>query len=42
MCSFPDLRNVNLVGTENNLEDQGYECLDKWDEQGQYRSDLIN
>ena len=42
MCSFPDLRNVNLIGTENNLEDQGYECLDKWDEQGQYRSDLIN
>jgi hypothetical protein len=38
MCSFSDLRNVNLIGTENNLEEQGYECLDKWDERGQYRS----
>jgi hypothetical protein len=37
LCSFDDLRNVNLIGTENNLEEQGYECLDKWDEDGQYR-----
>jgi hypothetical protein len=36
LCSFPTLRNVNLMGTENNLEEQGYECLDKWDEDGQY------
>jgi len=27
---------LNLIGTENNLEEQGYECLDKWDERGQY------
>ena len=42
LCSFDDLKNVNLIGTENNLEEQGYECLDKWDEDGQYRSALIN
>lgn len=42
LCSFDDLKNVNLLGTENNLEEQGYECLDKWDEDGQYRSALIN
>ena len=42
LCSFEDLKNVNLLGTENNLEEQGYECLDKWDEDGQYRSALIN
>jgi hypothetical protein len=36
LCSFPDLKNVNLIGTENNLEEQEYECLDKWDERGQY------
>ena len=36
LCSFPDLKNVNLIGTENNLEEQDYECLDKWDERGQY------
>lgn len=42
LCSFPDLRNVNLLGTENNLEEQGYECLDKWDERGQYQSLSIN
>jgi hypothetical protein len=30
------------MGTENNLEEQGYECLDKWDERGQYQSHLIN
>ena len=38
LCSFPNLKNVNLMGTENNLEEQGYECLDKWDEEGQYKS----
>ncbi len=37
MCSFNQLRNVNLVGTENNFEEQGYGCLFKWDEKGQYR-----
>ena len=37
LCSFEDLKNVNLLGTENNLEEQGYECLDQWDEDGQYR-----
>jgi len=37
LCSFDDLKNVNLIGTENNLEEQGYECLDQWDEDGQYR-----
>ena len=42
LCSFPTLKNVNLIGTENNLEEQGYECLDKWDERGQYRTDLVN
>jgi hypothetical protein len=42
LCSFPTLKNVNLMGTENNLEEQGYECLDKWDERGQYQSHLIN
>ena len=42
LCSFPTLKNVNLIGTENNLEEQGYECLDKWDERGQYQSQLIN
>jgi hypothetical protein len=42
LCSFPDLINVNLIGTENNLDEQGYECLDKWDEQGQYQSPQIN
>ena len=36
LCSFPDLKNVNLTGTENNLEEQGYECLNMWDERGQY------
>ncbi len=42
LCSFPALRNVNLIGTENNLEEQGYECLEKWDERGQYQSPQIN
>ena len=42
LCSFDDLKNVNLLGTENNLEDQGYECLDKWDEDGQYRPTSFN
>ena len=42
LCSFPALRNVNLLGTENNLEEQGYECLEKWDERGQYQSISIN
>ena len=37
LCSFNDLKNVNLIGTENNLEEQGYECLDQRDEDGQYR-----
>ena len=41
LCSFPNLKNVNLMGTENNLEEQGYECLEKWDEEGQYRSTSI-
>ena len=36
MCAFPDLANVNLVGTENNFEEQGYGCLFKYDERGQY------
>lgn len=36
LCSFDVLKNVNLIGTENNLEEQGYECLDQWDENGQY------
>jgi hypothetical protein len=36
MCSFNQIQNVNLVGTENNFEEQGYGCLFKWDEQGQY------
>ena len=36
LCSFGTLRNVNLMGTENNLEEQGYECLEQWDERGQY------
>ena len=30
------MKNVNLVGTENNLDEQGFECLNKWDERGQY------
>lgn len=42
LCSFNDLKNVNLIGTENNLEEQGYECLDKWDEDGQYRPTSFN
>ena len=42
LCSFDDLKNVNLLGTENNLEEQGYECLDKWDENGQYRPTSFN
>ena len=42
LCSFPALRNVNLLGTENNLEEQGYECLEKWDERGQYQLLSIN
>jgi hypothetical protein len=42
LCSFNDLKNVNLLGTENNLEEQGYECLDKWDEDGQYRPTSFN
>jgi hypothetical protein len=42
LCSFDDLKNVNLLGTENNLEEQGYECLDKWDEDGQYRPTSFN
>ena len=42
LCSFEDLKNVNLLGTENNLEEQGYECLDKWDEDGQYRLTSFN
>ena len=42
LCSFNDLKNVNLIGTENNLEEQGYECLDKWDEDGQYRLTSFN
>ena len=37
ICSFNQLRNVNLVGTENNFDEQGYGCLYKWDEKGQYR-----
>jgi hypothetical protein len=42
LCSFNDLKNVNLIGTENNLEEQGYECLDQWDEDGQYRPTSFN
>ena len=42
LCSFNDLKNVNLLGTENNLEEQGYECLDQWDEDGQYRPTSFN
>ena len=42
LCSYPTLKNVNLMGTENNLKEQGFECLDKWDERGQYQSHLIN
>ena len=42
LCSFEDLKNVNLLGTENNLEEQGYECLDQWDEDGQYRPTSFN
>lgn len=36
LCSFSELKNVNLIDTENNLEEQGYECLNMWDERGQY------
>jgi hypothetical protein len=36
MCSFNQIQNINLKGTENNFEEQGYECLSKWDEEGQY------
>ena len=42
LCSFDELKNVNLIGTENNLEEQGYECLDQWDEDGQYRPTSFN
>jgi hypothetical protein len=42
LCSFPSLKNVNLIGTESNLEEQGYECLNKWDERGQYQPDYLN
>ena len=27
MCSFPNLVAVNLKGTDNNFEEQGYECF---------------
>jgi len=27
MCSFPNLNFVNLKGTDNNFEEQGYECF---------------
>jgi hypothetical protein len=27
---------VNLIGTESNFEEQGYDCLNKWDEKGQW------
>ena len=33
MCSF-QLQNISLVGTESNFEEQGYDCLSKWDEKG--------
>jgi hypothetical protein len=36
MCSFNQIKNINLKGTENNFEEQEYECLSKWDEEGQY------
>jgi uncharacterized protein YkuJ len=36
LCSFPTLKNVNLIDTKNNFEEQGYECLSKWDERGQW------
>lgn len=28
ICSLPKLRVINLKGTENNFEEQGYECVD--------------
>ena len=27
MCSFPNLKFLNLKGTDNNFEEQGYECF---------------
>jgi hypothetical protein len=36
MCSLNQLKNVNLIGTESNFEEQGYDCLNKWDEKGQW------
>jgi hypothetical protein len=28
ICSLPELSFINLQGTENNLEEQGYECIE--------------
>jgi hypothetical protein len=28
MCSLPELTFINLTGTENNFNEQGYECFD--------------